>query len=184
MERIFGGMSLPDLGTFALVNDRLDRLSDYPFTRLAALLSGVTPRTNAEPTMMSVGEPQHQPPAIRRQPFAAERLAVAAQAEEGGGEVGRRHRIRQGVGLGDAQQGPGLVRQTPHARLRPGAPGVGRGGEHRPPAVAVCGCMFGLPPGFLVPKEASETDHAFHPRIAGAWRWPGLISPNESRYSE
>ncbi|NUB13778.1 aminotransferase class I/II-fold pyridoxal phosphate-dependent enzyme [Azospirillum brasilense] len=64
MERILGGMSLPDLGTFALVNDRLDRLSDYPFTRLAALLSGVTPRANAEPIMMSVGEPQHQPPAI------------------------------------------------------------------------------------------------------------------------
>ena len=64
MERIFGGMSSPDLGTFALVNDRLDRLSDYPFTRLAALLSGVTPRSNAEPIMMSVGEPQHQPPAI------------------------------------------------------------------------------------------------------------------------
>ena len=57
-------MSIPDLGTFALINDRLDRLSDYPFTRLATLLSGVTPRANVEPIMMSVGEPQHQPPAI------------------------------------------------------------------------------------------------------------------------
>ncbi|WP_448205155.1 aminotransferase class I/II-fold pyridoxal phosphate-dependent enzyme [Azospirillum sp. sgz302134] len=57
-------MSLPDLGTFATINDRLDRLSDYPFTRLAALLSGVTPRANVEPIMMSVGEPQHKPPAI------------------------------------------------------------------------------------------------------------------------
>lgn len=57
-------MSIPDLGTFALVNDRLDRLSDYPFTRLATLLSGVTPRANVEPILMSVGEPQHQPPAI------------------------------------------------------------------------------------------------------------------------
>ncbi|UEM21446.1 aminotransferase class I/II-fold pyridoxal phosphate-dependent enzyme [Skermanella mucosa] len=47
-----------------LVNDRLGRLSDYPFTRLASLLAGITPRTNAEPVIMSVGEPQHAPPAL------------------------------------------------------------------------------------------------------------------------
>lgn len=50
--------------TSALANDRLDRLSDYPFTRLTTLLSGITPRANVEPTVMSIGEPQHQPPAI------------------------------------------------------------------------------------------------------------------------
>ncbi|MBX9633562.1 MAG: aminotransferase class I/II-fold pyridoxal phosphate-dependent enzyme, partial [Magnetospirillum sp.] len=48
----------------ALANDRLDRLSDYPFTRLTALLSGITPRANVAPTVMSIGEPQHQPPAL------------------------------------------------------------------------------------------------------------------------
>jgi succinyldiaminopimelate transaminase len=47
-----------------LVNDRLGRLSDYPFTRLASLLSGITPRANVEPVIMSVGEPQHAPPAL------------------------------------------------------------------------------------------------------------------------
>lgn len=47
-----------------LVNDRLGRLSDYPFTRLASLLAGVTPRANAEPVIMSVGEPQHAPPPL------------------------------------------------------------------------------------------------------------------------
>ena len=47
-----------------LVNDRLGRLSDYPFTRLATLLSGITPRANVEPVIMSVGEPQHAPPAL------------------------------------------------------------------------------------------------------------------------
>ncbi|UEM03971.1 aminotransferase class I/II-fold pyridoxal phosphate-dependent enzyme [Skermanella rosea] len=47
-----------------LVNDRLGRLSDYPFTRLASLLAGITPRVNAEPVVMSVGEPQHAPPAL------------------------------------------------------------------------------------------------------------------------
>jgi len=45
-------------------NERLDRLTDYPFTRLAALLSGITPRSNVEPTVMSIGEPQHPPPAL------------------------------------------------------------------------------------------------------------------------
>lgn len=48
----------------ALANDRLDRLTDYPFTRLATLLTGITPRANGEPTVMSIGEPQHQPPAL------------------------------------------------------------------------------------------------------------------------
>ncbi|MBP2311549.1 aminotransferase class I/II-fold pyridoxal phosphate-dependent enzyme [Azospirillum soli] len=57
-------MSTPDLGISALGNDRLDRLTDYPFTRLATLLSDVRPRANVEPIMMSVGEPQHKPPAI------------------------------------------------------------------------------------------------------------------------
>ncbi|WP_029010815.1 aminotransferase class I/II-fold pyridoxal phosphate-dependent enzyme [Azospirillum halopraeferens] len=52
-------------------NDRLDRLSDYPFTRLAALLAGITPRANAEPTIMSIGEPQHAPPALIAETLAA-----------------------------------------------------------------------------------------------------------------
>lgn len=48
----------------AIGNDRLDALTDYPFTRLANLLSGVTPRANTAPVMLSVGEPQHPPPAL------------------------------------------------------------------------------------------------------------------------
>ena len=55
----------------ALGNDRLDRLSDYPFTRLAALLAGVTPRANVEPIVMSIGEPQHPPPALIAEALAA-----------------------------------------------------------------------------------------------------------------
>lgn len=47
-----------------LVNGRLDRLTDYPFTRLANLLTGLTPRANREPIVMSVGEPQHAPPTL------------------------------------------------------------------------------------------------------------------------
>lgn len=47
-----------------LVDDRFSRLSDYPFTRLTALLSQVQPRSNDEPVVMSIGEPQHAPPAL------------------------------------------------------------------------------------------------------------------------
>lgn len=49
---------------------RLDRLDDYPFAQLASLLAPVTPRTNERPIVMSVGEPQHQPP-----PLLAETVA-------------------------------------------------------------------------------------------------------------
>ncbi len=58
-------------GAAPAVNGRLAGLSDYPFTRLAALLAGVTPRANMEPLVLSVGEPQHQPPPILAETLAA-----------------------------------------------------------------------------------------------------------------
>jgi aspartate/methionine/tyrosine aminotransferase len=45
-------------------NTRLERLDDYPFARLNALLAPITPRANRQPIVMSVGEPQHEPPAL------------------------------------------------------------------------------------------------------------------------
>ncbi len=44
-----------------MTNPRLDLLTDYPFQRLAALLQGPP---GAPPIVMSIGEPQHQPPAM------------------------------------------------------------------------------------------------------------------------
>jgi N-succinyldiaminopimelate aminotransferase len=44
-------------------NERLERLGDNPFTRLNTLLKDVVPRNNARPLLLSVGEPQHAPPA-------------------------------------------------------------------------------------------------------------------------
>jgi N-succinyldiaminopimelate aminotransferase len=44
-----------------MANSRLDLLTDYPFQRLADLLHGVAP--GGTPVIMSIGEPQHQPPA-------------------------------------------------------------------------------------------------------------------------
>jgi succinyldiaminopimelate transaminase len=55
------------------LNTRLDRLGDYPFARLARLLAEIAPRANATPVAMSVGEPQHEPPA-----FVAETIAANA----------------------------------------------------------------------------------------------------------
>lgn len=53
-------------------NARLDQLTDYPFQRLSDLIAGVSPGAS-EPIVMSIGEPQHRPPA-----FVAEILAREA----------------------------------------------------------------------------------------------------------
>ena len=53
-----------------MLNPRLDLLTDYPFQRLAALLGGAP---KPDTIVMSIGEPQHQPPAM-----VADILAQAA----------------------------------------------------------------------------------------------------------
>ena len=55
-----------------MFNARLSELNDYPFQRLADLLAPISARANVPPIVMSVGDPQHQPPA-----FAAEVIARA-----------------------------------------------------------------------------------------------------------
>jgi succinyldiaminopimelate transaminase len=50
--------------------NRLERLDDYPFAQLNSLLAPIAPRANERPIVMSVGEPQHQPP-----PLLAETVA-------------------------------------------------------------------------------------------------------------
>lgn len=54
-----------------LINERLDRLGENPFTRLNALLAPITPRANERPVLLSVGEPQHAPPAFLAETIAA-----------------------------------------------------------------------------------------------------------------
>jgi len=53
------------------LNPQLDTLSDYPFEALRTLLNPVTPRVNDAPILMSVGEPQHQPPALLTETLVA-----------------------------------------------------------------------------------------------------------------
>ncbi|HEV8678846.1 MAG TPA: aminotransferase class I/II-fold pyridoxal phosphate-dependent enzyme [Stellaceae bacterium] len=53
------------------LNPQLDSLSDYPFESLRTLLNPVVPRVNDPPILMSVGEPQHQPPPLLTETLAA-----------------------------------------------------------------------------------------------------------------
>ncbi|MGH8228216.1 MAG: succinyldiaminopimelate transaminase [Steroidobacteraceae bacterium] len=46
------------------MNPRLGQLETYPFEKLARLLAGVEPPTGLEPLALSIGEPQHAPPAL------------------------------------------------------------------------------------------------------------------------
>ena len=56
-----------------MVNPRLVRIDDNPWARLRALLDGAPPRTNLPHILMSLGEPQHDPP-----PFMARIIAETA----------------------------------------------------------------------------------------------------------
>ncbi|MEQ9812376.1 MAG: hypothetical protein RLO50_06315, partial [Azospirillaceae bacterium] len=55
------------------VNPDIDRLTDYPFARLRALLDSVAPGVapGAPPINMSIGEPQHPIPGFALQAMAA-----------------------------------------------------------------------------------------------------------------
>jgi aspartate/methionine/tyrosine aminotransferase len=45
-----------------MLNKRLELLGDYAFAKLNTLLEPISPRANLPPVIMSVGDPQHQPP--------------------------------------------------------------------------------------------------------------------------
>src|SRR5258708_1778954 len=74
MPRRFGPYNTPTRTrgrSHPMITPRLDQLGDYAFRRLEQLLAGITPATNEPPLKMSVGEPQHQPPALLAETLAA-----------------------------------------------------------------------------------------------------------------
>jgi aspartate/methionine/tyrosine aminotransferase len=62
---------MPAAATAPSLNGRLGILTDYPFTRLTALLGEARPRANAVPLNLALGEPQHSPPALLTETLAA-----------------------------------------------------------------------------------------------------------------
>jgi aspartate/methionine/tyrosine aminotransferase len=90
----------------APINDRLERLADYPFTRLAELLDSRLPAAGIEPAIMSVGDPQHPSPAILAEAIAANAhlwhqypplMGTEDFREAVGGWLGRRYGLPEGV---------------------------------------------------------------------------------------
>ena len=54
------------------LNGRMDAVGDYPFDRLRALLGDLQPPAGLKPIPLSLGEPQHAPPAFLAATVAAE----------------------------------------------------------------------------------------------------------------
>jgi aspartate/methionine/tyrosine aminotransferase len=88
-----------------MLNNRLELLSDYAFTKLNNLLAPISPRANLPPVIMSVGDPQHAPPAfvheiIAGNPDAWNRYPPVNGTPEfraaAAGWLGRRYRLPKG----------------------------------------------------------------------------------------
>jgi succinyldiaminopimelate transaminase len=88
------------------LNPQLDTLSDYPFEALRTLLNPVVPVVNDAPILMSVGEPQHQPPALLAETLAAHAhewnkyppMAGTPELRQAiAGWLGRRYRLPAGA---------------------------------------------------------------------------------------
>ena len=54
------------------LNARMDAVGDYSFDRLRALLGGIEPPEGVTPIALSLGEPQHAPPAFLAETVARE----------------------------------------------------------------------------------------------------------------
>jgi len=59
------------------MNPRLEHLQPYPFEKLRALLSGLTPALGLRPINLSLGEPQHPTPALIKDALSATLPALA-----------------------------------------------------------------------------------------------------------
>lgn len=75
-------------------NDRLQSLSDYPFTLLTQLLGGIAPRANTSPLNMAIGEPQADPPDLMIRSLADAPAADWGRYPPGAGTPDLRDAIR------------------------------------------------------------------------------------------
>src|SRR4051812_833804 len=98
-----------------MLNNRLELLSDYAFTKLNNLLEPVSPRANLPPVILSIGDPQHAPPAfvheiISRNPDACPRYPPVNGTPESRpaapGGLNRRYRLPKGMVDSERQIAP------------------------------------------------------------------------------
>ena len=71
------------------LNARLDTVGDYPFDRLRALLGDVMPPADITPIPLSLGEPQHAPPAFLAETVAREAAGWSKYPPMKGTEIAR-----------------------------------------------------------------------------------------------
>lgn len=71
------------------LNDRLDAVGDYSFDRLRALLGDLNPPDGITPIPLSLGEPQHAPPAFLANTVAAEQAGWSKYPPMRGTEAAR-----------------------------------------------------------------------------------------------
>jgi len=64
--------------TTTAVNPNLDRLQTYPFQKLTALLTGVTPKEGLRPISLHIGEPKHPTPQFIKDALTANLDGLAA----------------------------------------------------------------------------------------------------------
>ena len=69
------------------MNPDLDRLQPYPFEKLRALFTGVTPPVDLPPIRLSIGEPRHATPAIVREAMVASLDGLATYPQTTGSEA-------------------------------------------------------------------------------------------------
>ena len=143
------------------LNPQLDTLSDYPFEALRTLLNPVTPVVNDPPILMSLGEPQHQPPALLGRDAGGACARVEQVSADG------RH---AGVAPGDRRLAdPALPAARRRARSRP---------AHRQPGRHQGGALPVLQPGRAAPQgRAAGRSCWCRTRITSSTtarrRWPG-----------
>lgn len=128
----------------------LDRLGDYPFQRLAALLQDVPPAAGQEPVLMHIGEPQLPPPgfvaeAVARNGHLWGRYPPPAGTEEyreaAATWLARRYRLPEG--MVDPARNVTAVCGTREALFQAALIAVSRDGANgEPPAVLMPNPMY------------------------------------------
>lgn len=81
------------------MNPRLSKLRPYPFARLSALLKGVDPNSSLKTLKLSLGEPEHEPPAAAVEALKATCSVAVGKYPSTSGTIELRAAIADWLGL-------------------------------------------------------------------------------------